>query len=388
MTATGGVSSWLLVSGDFVKSGGMDRANYALAAYLAGRGDDLHLVAFRAAEDLLALPNVTLHAVSKPLKSYLLAAPLLDRAGRRWGAKIAGQGGRVVVNGGNCLFGDVNWVHHVHASDAPQAFGGPLRRMKMNWVYRRWVADERAAVARARLVLTTCEKNRRDLVERVGVPDGKIRTVYYGIDTEAFRPAEADERLALRDRLGWPRDRPVLTFVGSLASRRKGFDVLFDAWRSCASDPGWDAELAVVGGGAELPDWKARASAEGLDRSIHFLGFRRDVPDLMRASDGHCLPSRYEGYSLVTQEALACGIPAFVTRASGIAERYPADLAELLIDDPEDSAVLASRLRGWRSRRSALRDLVAPFSREIRSLSWGGMAARMVEAVEAGPAAP
>lgn len=376
------MTSWLLVSGDFVKSGGMDRANYALAAHLAARGDDLHLVAFRAAEDLLAHPNVTLHAVPKPLGSYLIGAPLLDRAGRRWGATIAGRGGRVVVNGGNCLWGDVNWVHHVHASDAPQAFGGPFRRAKMNLVYRRWAAEERRAVARARLVLTTCEKNRRDLVERLGVAEAKIRTVPYGIDADAFRPAEPEERPALRQRLGWAADRPVLTFVGSLASRRKGFDVLYHAWRSCAADPGWDAELVVIGGGAELPDWKARAAAEGLDHAIHFLGFRRDVPDLMRACDGHCLPSRYEGYSLVTQEALACGVPAFVTRASGIAERYPADLVELLIDDPEDVALLAGKLRAWRPRVAALRDLVAPFSQQIRALSWDAMAAQLVAAIE------
>ena len=76
------MGTFLLVSGDFVKTGGMDRANYALASYLADRGDVVELVAHRVASDLLARPNVVFHRVPKPLRSYLMGGPLLDRAGR------------------------------------------------------------------------------------------------------------------------------------------------------------------------------------------------------------------------------------------------------------------------------------------------------------------
>ena len=40
---------YLIVTGDFVKTGGMDRANYALARYVAERGAETHLVAYRVA---------------------------------------------------------------------------------------------------------------------------------------------------------------------------------------------------------------------------------------------------------------------------------------------------------------------------------------------------
>ena len=111
---------YALVSGDFVKTGGMDRANYALASYLARRGHPVHLVAHRADDDLMGQGPVAFHRVPKPLGSYLLAEPLLDRAGRRWAARVASAGGRVVVNGGNCAWGDVNWVHYVHAAWPPR----------------------------------------------------------------------------------------------------------------------------------------------------------------------------------------------------------------------------------------------------------------------------
>ena len=74
---------WLLVSGDFTPLGGMDRANHALASYLAGEGAEVHLVTHRAWPDLEARPGVTVHRVPRPLGSHLLGQSLLDHAGRR-----------------------------------------------------------------------------------------------------------------------------------------------------------------------------------------------------------------------------------------------------------------------------------------------------------------
>src|SRR5207253_34582 len=103
-------------------------------------------------------------------------------------------------------------------------------------------------------------------------------------------------------------------------------------------------------------------------------GFVRDLPALLRACDAHCLPSRYEGYSLATQEALACGVPAFVTHNAGIAERYPESLHDLLIDDPDDASDLARRLRAWRAHLPEYRAAVAPLGEALRAQSWDRMA--------------
>jgi glycosyltransferase involved in cell wall biosynthesis len=374
----------LLISGDFIKVGGMDRANYALASYLADRGGEVHLVAHRAAADLLSRPNVTLHRVPKPLGSYLLGEPLIRRAGYRRARRVAAAGGRVVANGGNCPFGDVNWVHHVHAADAPRAVGDPLRRLKNRLAYRMFVAQEREAIRRARVVVTGCERSRRDVLERVGgVRPEAVHAVYYGVDATIFRPADPDERAAIRDRLGWPAGRPKVAFVGALGDRRKGFDILFAAWVELCRDPEWDADLAVVGRGAEVPAWRARAAEAGLADRVAFLGFVRDLPDLYRACDAHVLPSRYEGYSLVTQEALSCGTPAFVAATAGIAERYPESLSHLLIPDPEDVGDLVARLRRWRGRVEAERAAVEPFARALRAQTWDRMAEQVAGIIAA-----
>ena len=66
----------------------------------------------------------------------------------------------------------------------------------------------------------------------------------------------------------------------------EGFDTLFEAWLSLCRDVRWDADLVVVGTGAELPKWRDRAAAVGVADRIRFLGFRTDVPDILSALDG------------------------------------------------------------------------------------------------------
>src|SRR3954470_2335544 len=122
------MESVVLVSGDFVQTGGMDMPNYAVARHLAECGVSVELVAFRIAKELETHANVDWRRVPKPLRSYSLGLPLLDCAGRNVGRKCLARGGRVIVNGGNCQLGDVNWVHYVHAAYRPPASTSRVRR--------------------------------------------------------------------------------------------------------------------------------------------------------------------------------------------------------------------------------------------------------------------
>ncbi|HEU5118054.1 MAG TPA: glycosyltransferase family 4 protein, partial [Isosphaeraceae bacterium] len=175
-------SPYLIVAGDFVRTGGMDRCNYALASYLADRGDQVHLASHRVAETLLARPNVHMHRIPKPLNSYILGNPLIHRIGRKWARRIAAQGGRVVVNGGNCDWGDVNWLHHINVADPGRVSGSWPREVKDRISRRIWAEEERRIVPRARLVIATCEKTSREAVSYLGVDPERIAIVYLGID--------------------------------------------------------------------------------------------------------------------------------------------------------------------------------------------------------------
>src|SRR5439155_4864098 len=108
---------WLIVAGDFRPSGGMDKANYQLAWHLAERARvPVHLVAHGVAEPLASHPLVRVHPVRRPFGRHILGMPLLEKAGRRLAGVLtkADSRTRVIVNGGNCRWPGINWVHMVH----------------------------------------------------------------------------------------------------------------------------------------------------------------------------------------------------------------------------------------------------------------------------------
>jgi glycosyltransferase involved in cell wall biosynthesis len=384
---------YLLVSGDFVKAGGMNQPNYELARYLANEGFETHLVGYRVADDLARQPGITFHRVPKVAGSYFLSQPLMNRLGRRWARAIAASDGSVIVNGAACDWNDINWVHHVQAVFAPQVTVGWARRLKYRAQRRADLAAERRIVPRAKLAITTTELVKRDLVERLGFPAERAHVVYLGIEPALFRPPTGEERAAARAHIDAGRTDsalkgPLVAFVGALGDTRKGFDTLFNAWARLCAEPAWDADLVTVATGGELPAWKARAQSAGIASRIRFLGFDGDdafIARVLWGCDALVLPSRYEGYGRPVQEALCCGLPALVSRASGIAEQYPADLAELIIPEAEDAANLAARFVRWRNAADTWREKIRPFSAALREHTWGRMAEQIVALIERYP---
>jgi glycosyltransferase involved in cell wall biosynthesis len=360
----------------------MDRANFALADYLARQGEQVHLVAHRVASELLAYPNVTFHRVPKVANSYLLSGPLLNWVGRSQAQQITAVGGRVLVNGGNCQWGDINWVHYVHAAYEPENQAGMLRQMKGKVSHRISLVTERKTLQSAQVIIVNSDRTKRDLIQRFAIAPQQIHTVYYGTDPHSFYPATPQERTELRHRLSWSQEKPIVVFIGALGDRRKGFDTLFAAWQQLCAFSDWDADLVAIGVGAELSLWQQRAAEAGISSRIHFLGFRSDVPDLLRAADCLVAPTRYEAYGLGVHEALCCGLPALVSATAGVAERYPPDLSDLLLPNPEDSVDLATRLSHWRKTPDEYSKLVNSFSGQLRGYTWDDMAQEILEKIE------
>ena len=375
------MKSYLLITGDFVKTGGMDRANFALADYLARQGQQVHLVAHRVANELLAYPNVKFHRIPKIANSYLLSSPLLNRVGRILAQRLTSAGGRVLVNGGNCQWGDINWVHYVHATYRPNNPTGLLRQLKSSVSYQLFLKTERQALQSARVIIVNSDRTKKDLVQRLGIAEQRLHKVYYGIDPKVFFPATQQKRLALRQQLGWSTDKTIVAFIGALGDRRKGFDTLFAAWQELCASPNWDADLVIIGVGAELELWQRRAAVAGINSRIHFLGFRTDVPDLLQAADCLVAPTRYEAYGLGVHEALCCSLPSIVSAKAGVAERYPSELQDLLIPNPENAVDLATRLQKWWCNKDHYSKLVSSLSQELRAYTWDDMAKNIREQI-------
>ena len=374
---------YAIVAEDFLIHGGMDRPNYELALYLAkSRDAEVHVIGYRVESPLRDHPNIVWHRVPRPLDRSTFGSPFLDLIGRKVAKEVSRSGGSVVVNGGNCIWNDVNWVHYIHNVEIkgirPPQLRGQWMRLKRGRDRRR----EREAIGHSRLVITNSDLTREQLISDGLIEPELVRTIYLGIDPESFRPSTVHERMQARSELGVPPDRPLVAFVGGLGhDRRKGFDVLFDAWCHCAEKFGWDAILVAAGSGPELPYWKRRVAESGRGKDIRMLGFTNAVPSLLAAADLLVSPTRFEPYGHGVHEAICCGLPAFVTRCAGISERFPADLHDLLLDDPPDAAQLGDRLAEWYKDIDGYRRRMVSFSEQLSRRTWSDMAAEIVEAM-------
>jgi len=374
------MTAWAIAAGDFTPLGGMDRANHALARYLAGSGRDVHLVAHRVWQDLASMPNVTVHHAARPLGSRLLGGPLLARTAASTATRLP-AGSRLLSNGGNTRWTAPTWIHYLHAAYEPHSVD-VRARIVATAGRRGYLAHEADAIARARTVICNSRRTAADVSRAYTVGEQAIRVVYYGTDPQQFGAISGDERRAARASLGLDADRPVALFVGALGDRRKGFDVLFEAWRTLCADAAWDVDLAVAGGGAEAGEWARRADAQGLERRIRFLEFRDDIPRVLAGADAMVHPVRYEAYGLGVHEALCRGLPAIVSSCAGVAERLPAALAPLMLTDPESPAELVERLRLWRGDINGWRERANIFGAELRRRTWDDMAAEIARIVE------
>lgn len=150
-----------------------------------------------------------------------------------------------------------------------------------------------------------------------GMSSQQIRTTIMAIDNARFRVAASENRersSQLRAEWGVGAGDTVFIFVGNFG-HHKGIDVLVEAFLDLRRSR--DAvHLVLIGAGPldrELRSRTARTSA------VHWPGFinQADLPVYLGAADVFVLPSRFEPWGLVVNEAMACGLPAIVSDAVG-----------------------------------------------------------------------
>ena len=271
---------------------------------------------------------------------------------------------------------DVNAVHFVHRAWAASPHHPWRQHRTARSLYARLYAGvnarlERGAFRRAPLVVAVSQKLKADLVAG-GLPEERIETILNGVDTAEFAPGAAD-----RTTLGLPLQAPIALFAGDLRTSRKNLDSVLRAL--ALSSPG--LHLAVAGH-HENTGWPAMAQALGVARRVHFLGFRTDMPALMRAADIFVFPSRYEACSLVLLEALASGLPVITARSAGGAEIITAEVG-FVLPDSEDVAGLADAMTRLAEDDTLRSGMHAAARQKAQAHGWQAMARRYLALLEA-----
>jgi sugar transferase (PEP-CTERM/EpsH1 system associated) len=187
--------------------------------------------------------------------------------------------------------------------------------------------------------------------QQVGVDAKRIRVIVNGVDTERFRPIP--NVAARRAALGLP-SGVLVGAVGRLAAV-KNFALLLDAL-SIVRGRGLDVRVALVGDGEERAALEERAASLGITDAVHFLGWRRDVADLLPCFDVCALSSWSEGLPLVVLESMAASVPVVSTAVGDVPRVLEHGRAGLVVPIGDTTAFAAqlARLAGDPAERQRI----------------------------------
>jgi glycosyltransferase involved in cell wall biosynthesis len=147
-------------------------------------------------------------------------------------------------------------------------------------------------------------------------PRGRIHLLYNGLDLAPYQQTRA--RADVRAELGLAEGDFVILNIGELTSR-KNAQLLVGIMPSLRRGfP--QTKLLLVGEGTERDALERQVGALGLEDSVRLLGFRRDTPDLLGATDLLAHTAVVEGFGYVVAEAMASGLPTVVSAASSLPE--------------------------------------------------------------------
>lgn len=147
--------------------------------------------------------------------------------------------------------------------------------------------NRRLAIAlancQARRVIVNSQATGAAFVAAGGNPD-LVSVVYNGISSAPFDALQAEDRSVIRAELNLPDETPVVG-VFSRLSYWKGQHILLDALRQHPDVHALLVGDALFGEDAYVEELKALANQPDLNGRVHWLGFRNDIPKLMRACD-------------------------------------------------------------------------------------------------------
>jgi glycosyltransferase involved in cell wall biosynthesis len=234
----------------------------------------------------------------------------------RWGARLAGA--------------DVI-IHTIHGFGFHDHQFSPIRTFiilleKLTGM----ITDKFIAVSKANIQKGT---------EQGIFPVQKVILIRSGIKLEDFNKVKVNKGDKKKE-LGVEPTLPLVTMIGCLKPQKAPLDYVEVAHQVLQEK---DAHFILVGDGILREKVEKRMAALGLGDWFKLLGWRRDIPEILAATDIFVLTSLWEGLPRVLPQAMAVGIPIVATKVDGTPEAVTDRLNGFLVD-PHDVRGMAEKI--------------------------------------------
>ncbi|HQP05079.1 MAG TPA: glycosyltransferase family 4 protein [Bacteroidales bacterium] len=169
---------------------------------------------------------------------------------------------------------------------------------------------ERKGMLAADRIITVSNLTRRIVIEKYGISEDKVFTVYNGVQTGNF--SEPDFTRGVSEK--------IVTFLGRI-TYQKGPDYFVEAANLVINkDP--NVRFVMAGSGDMLTRMIKRVAKLGIADKFHFTGFLKgaDVHRMFAISDVYVMPSVSEPFGISPLEAMTANVPVIISKQSGVSE--------------------------------------------------------------------
>jgi len=194
------------------------------------------------------------------------------------------------------------------------------------------------------------------------------------MDVEELRARPSDPT-GLREQFNLG-DRPVVALVGQL-SPRKGHR------KAIAAATEIEAELLIVGTGDDQyrEELEQLCRSRGVEQSVHFTGYWKEIADIYDAADVVIVPSQNENLPKVIQEAMAKAVPVVASESGGIPELVIDGETGLLVSPEDDGTELATAVNRLLRDKSLAETLATAGHEKLRAEFDQSVVATELEAI-------
>ncbi len=196
----------------------------------------------------------------------------------------------------------------------------------------------------------------RDLMVSLGLPPERVTLTPYSVDNDWWmRQSAAVDRSAVRAAWGATASDAVILFCAKLQAWKRPGDLL----RAFAGAKLSDALLVIAGEGPLRAELESQAAILGIAARVRFLGFvnQSQLPAVYTAADLMVLPSEYEPFAVVVNEAMCCGCPVAASDHVGAARDLVAPVRKEFVYPCGDVVALAALLESALADRALLASL-------------------------------
>jgi UDP-glucose:(heptosyl)LPS alpha-1,3-glucosyltransferase len=319
--------------------GGLEHWTYQFARELVGAGHEVHVITCGFVDPGPELPLIW-HAVeespsplqrAKAMENVLrgLTLDIIHDMGCGWHADI------FHAHGGSSLA----WAEH-NLMRIPRWRQFRLWREKR---YREQEKIEKRQHSQPHAVFIAVSRMVQNHLETLHhIPRDRIRLIYNGVDTDRFSPASCQPlRNPTRASFGIADHETVFVMVAHNLRLKNAESAILAIAR--LTSKGERVRLLIVGGKRPKP-FLSMTRKLSLSQNVIFVETVEDVLPYFAAAEACLHPTWYDPCSLVSLEALACGLPLITTRYNGVCELMTDGKEGFTIENPSDIGSLAGRM--------------------------------------------